>query len=130
MKKLLSLCLGLLLAGCATAQSTRILTQQDSGCAVAVSVGTIIVVRLPANPTTGYDWKPVSVTAPVLTLIGLSYAAPRGVVGAGGTDTFRFRATKTGQQRLQLNYARPWETGVPPVQTVSFMVTVTVGRRG
>lgn len=92
-----------------------------------VPLGAMIEVQLAANPSTGYNWKPVSVAAPVLTLLGLAYTpeqVPRGVVGAGGMDTFRFRAAKIGKQKLQLDYARPWEAGVPPVQTVSFTITV------
>ena len=127
MKPLLPLFLGLLLAGCATVPATKVLTRQDNGHAVTVPVGTTLVVQLPSNPTTGYAWTPVNVPAPVLKLIRSSYAqtpAPPAFAGVGGMDTFRFDALKAGSQILQLNYARVWEKGIPPVETVSFPVTV------
>ncbi len=108
-----------MLSGCASAQPARLLTQPDNGQTVTVPLGTTIMVQLAANPTTGYNWTPVSVTVPVLTLTGSSYTpdrVPSGVVGSGGMDTFRFRAFKTGQQQLRLNYARPWETNVHYVE--------------
>jgi inhibitor of cysteine peptidase len=127
MKALLPLALGCLLAGCATAGPNNvILTSQSNGKTVTVPVGSTILVRLAANPSTGFDWTPVSVAAPVLTLAGFTYtsSAPTGIVGAGGTDIFRFHADKPGTEVLQLNYARSWETNVPPVSTVSFTVSV------
>jgi len=116
-----------MLVGCVTAPLTKLLTQSNNGEAIEVPLGAIIEVELAANPSTGYNWKPTGVTAPILTLIGSAYTpeqTPRGMVGAGGTDTFRFRATKTGKQKLQLNYARPWQTNVPPVETASFTISV------
>jgi inhibitor of cysteine peptidase len=118
---------GFLLAGCASMPQTVVLSPHDSGHTITAAPGTIIEVRLPANPTTGYGWKPAEAPADVLTLVSSVYTPnsnPNGMAGVGGTEVFHFRASKTGQQTLQLNYARPWEQGVPPVKTVSFAVQV------
>jgi inhibitor of cysteine peptidase len=53
--------------------------------------------------------------------------SPAGLVGAGGTEIWRFRATKAGRQILRMAYVRPWEKGVAPVKIVSFSVVVTGG---
>jgi inhibitor of cysteine peptidase len=45
--------------------------------------------------------------------------------GSGGSETVRFTATAAGTTKLVLDYRRPWETDVPPVETVTIDVTVT-----
>jgi len=35
--------------------------------------------------------------------------AKQGVVGAGGTELFRFRALKTGEVKITMVYKRAWE---------------------
>lgn len=127
MKWLPSICLGLLLAGCATAPGTKVLTSKDSGRTVTVPVGAMVEVELAANPTTGYDWEPVSGAGPALKLVRSSYTrnpAPQDYAGVGGTETFRFHAEKAGQEVVQLNYVRPWEKNAPPAETVRFTVAV------
>lgn len=96
---------------------------------VALKVGQVLVVTLPSNPSTGYSWT-IS-TAPdgaVLTQNGeLTYAATNPDVvmpGSGGTETVRFTATAAGTTTIVLDYRRPWETDVPPVDTVTLDVTV------
>jgi inhibitor of cysteine peptidase len=129
MKRLYPLFAALLLAGCATnGPITKTLTLKDNGQACTVPVGTTLMVSLAANPTTGYDWKPVAANHPVLKLVRSTYAqsgAPTILVGAGGNDTFQLAAVKPGQQVLELNYVRPWEKDVPPARTVRFPITVT-----
>jgi inhibitor of cysteine peptidase len=127
MKSLLPLLLGLLLAGCATTPGSRILTDQDNGRAITIPVGADAVVQLPANPTTGYDWKPAAATLPTLRLVESSYtpnASTMGLTGAGGTEIFRFRGLAPGQVTVQLNYARPWEKETAPAKSMRFTVTV------
>jgi inhibitor of cysteine peptidase len=124
MRRLFPLLLGLLLAGCATTgPTTKTLTAQDNGQTIRVAVHATLVVQLSSNPTTGYSWEPAGKTLPVLKLFRSSHAPAAGLAGMpgmSGTDTFRFEVVQPGQQRLQLNYVRPWEKGVPPAQTVAY----------
>ena len=48
----------------------------------------------------------------------------KGMVGAGGTETLRFEAKKTGQTVLELVYRRPWEQGEKPIETFTVQITV------
>lgn len=96
----------------------------------ALKVGQTLVVTLSSNPSTGYSWT-VS-TAPdsaVLTQEGdITYTPSNPDVvmpGSGGSETVRFTATAAGTTKLVLDYRRPWETDVPPVETVTIDVTVT-----
>ena len=88
--------------------------------------GDLLVVRLPANASTGYGWKLRSGARTVLALVGRAYVPPKDTtrVGAPGTAVLRFRAAAAGKTVLRLGYARSWEKGVPPA--VAFTLRVTV----
>jgi inhibitor of cysteine peptidase len=103
------------------------LTAADNGQAIEANRGDMIVVALPSNPTTGYQWDVVS-EGNVLRQSGESEYIPDEppdslVDGAGGTAIFRFEATGAGSAELALEYHRPWEE-VDPIDL--FAVTVTV----
>lgn len=71
----------------------------------------MIVVTLPENPSTGYQWQ----LAKPLTLLKMeeTYLAGKanaGIVGVLGTKTFKFTAEKIGQDDIHLVHIRPWET--------------------
>jgi inhibitor of cysteine peptidase len=103
------------------------LTAADNGQAIEANRGDMIVVALPANPTTGYQWDVVS-EGNVLRPSGESEYIPDEppdslVDGAGGTAIFRFEAAGAGSAELALEYHRPWEEDDP---IDLFAVTVTV----
>jgi inhibitor of cysteine peptidase len=127
MKTLLTSFAMMLLAGCAT-HSTMTLTQLDNGHEIKVSVGQVLVVELSGNRTTGYSWKHQTTTAAVLEQLGepayMQDSSPVGLVGAGGTEIWRFKAVKPGRERLRLEYVRPWEKDVAPAKIVEFDVAV------
>jgi len=85
-------------------------------------------VRLPGNPSTGFRWEPVPVAPAVLRQDGEPRFeradAPPGVVGAGGTEVFRFVPIAPGVQSLSFAYRRSWEKDVPPARTLAFEVRV------
>ena len=104
------------------------LTKTDNGKRARVRVGNIIVVRLPGNPTTGYQWQAVPLPNPVVRLVGQPQYAPHpqrpNTVGGGGTFVFTFQVIQPGTGAIRLVYARPWEKSRMPVET--FMVGVDV----
>ena len=130
MKSALLILACLLVAGCATISGPKVLTDFDSGHEITVAVGEIFDVELPSNITTGYGWNYRSECEPVVEQVGKRAYVPRsasfGMVGVGGTEIWRFRATKSGRQSLQLDYARSWEKGAAPARTVIFNVVVKV----
>jgi inhibitor of cysteine peptidase len=96
----------------------------------SLKVGQTLVVTLASNPSTGYSWA-IS-TAPDSALLAqegeITYAPSNPDVvmpGSGGTESARFTATAAGTTTIVLDYRRPWETDVPPVETVTIEVTVT-----
>jgi inhibitor of cysteine peptidase len=97
---------------------------------VSLKVGQTLVVTLPSNPSTGYSWTVSGAPdSAVLTQEGdITYTPSNPDVvmpGSGGSETVRFTATAAGTTKLVLDYRRPWETDVPPVDTVTIDVTVT-----
>jgi len=99
-----------------------------------VDVNQEFVIPLVSNPTTGYGWQ-VSYDETMLELVEKTYElgidAKQGVVGAGGTELFRFRVlVETGQTEITLVYKRPWEAPSPlditKVFTVNIVPTVII----
>ena len=50
-------------------------------------------------------------------------AGSDGLVGAGGTETIRFKAVGPGETSLRLGYMRPWES-VPPINNFEIQIKV------
>ena len=91
-----------------------------------VKVGAIFSFPIASNPTTGYSWKLLNISdKKVIQSLGSKYAAPKtNLVGAGGKETWIFKAIKKGKSQIELGYLRPWEKGIPPVDVKTFEVVV------
>jgi len=100
-----------LMAGCASEVKTYTL----SGEVISVGVNQEFMIALDSNPTTGYSWQE-SHDETMLKLVEKTYKpgdqAKQGLVGAGGIEYFQFKALKTGETKVTMNYNRPWETEV------------------
>ncbi len=110
----------------------RELSRSDAGKTITVRPGMPIVINLPGNVTTGYAWKPVSITGSAVTSTGrVAYeekvrdqGGRSAIIGSGGTFRAPFRAVKTGTSIITLAYVRPWEEGKAPIE--EFTVTIQV----
>lgn len=103
-----------------------VLSEEDAGRAIDVVAGQQISVQLSSNGTTGFSWV-VANTGPVTQSGEPTYEAsqtPPGMVGAGGTETFTFKANTAGSGILKLEYRRPWEKDVPAEKTWDVTVAV------
>jgi inhibitor of cysteine peptidase len=106
-------------------RSNKRLTEGDTGRSIELHIGDNLEVTLPGNPTTGFQWEVSAVNTAILRSTGEPIFEPSSsAVGGGGRITFRFEAVGIGQTGLTLNYHRPFEKDVPPVET--FEVTVIV----
>ncbi len=93
---------------------------------IEVEAGKEFSIVLLANHTTGYLWqmaKPPD--EQVVQKVRAEYVAP-GVSrpGAGGKEIWTFRAVRQGRTEITLQHVRPWERGVPPVETATYTVVV------
>ena len=102
-------------AGAGAAARTVTVGAAANGKSLELKPGTTLIIRLTANPSTGYDLV-VASKPKVLTLIKRTYlAAPPMRIGQGGTDVFRF-SVRSGRGRLKLVYRRSWEKGKAPLR--------------
>lgn len=76
----------------------------DAGGPVAVSVGETFVVRLPYHPSTGYRWRLVPTTPPLLQVVDAKSTvddtipvAKNPLLGPGGYEYWTFKALKKGK---------------------------------
>ncbi len=99
----------------ACAPKPLILTEKDSGKEITVKKGNEIVIKLPSNPTTGFDWEvkemPDFLKAGDVNVF-ISSTKDKNVVGAGGTTEFTFKAVEKGEGVLLLVYKRKWEPDI------------------
>jgi predicted secreted protein len=120
-----------LLAGCggssgtpAASKTVEVTPVAQTGTTVDAAVGDIVVVKLDANATTGYEWQ---FTAGDTFVIEKSKyvpsPAPSNMVGVGGTQTVTLKVTKAGSSDLTGTYRQPWLTPSPDAQP-DFQMTV------
>jgi inhibitor of cysteine peptidase len=114
-----------LFSGCGTNGNS--LTEADNGKQVNLKPGDVLTLALEANLTTGYSWQVMELDNTILVQDGepeyKQSSGSEGLVGAGGTQTFRFKAVGSGRISLQLGYMRPWESE-PPVKTFALHIMV------
>jgi len=109
--------------GCDAAASEGTIDDQDDGGSVRLGIGQVLVVRLPANPTTGFTWAAAEMPG-FLDPLGEPVFSPESdALGAGGIQEFRYAASERGEGTLTLEYARSWED--EPAED-EYAVTVTV----
>ena len=102
------------------------LALKDDGRTVQLAPGQVVMVSLKANHTTGYQWVLADSAHAVLAREGdPTYDVDStGAVGAGGFETWRFRAVQAGTGTIALQYRRLWEPRKPPETTVRYTVEV------
>jgi len=108
---------------------SRMVTPDDAEQEIAVRIGDELLVALPGNPTTGFEWQSnVLYEYAVLRPVGevpykfRSEADPH-LVGSPGVFLFRYQAIAADSQWFRFAYSRPWES-VQPAQVVEFTVVV------
>ena len=96
-----------LIAGCGGVDAYT-----DSEQVINTTVNQEFTIALDSNPTTGYNWE-ASYDENMLSLEKEEYnpdeKAP-GLLGAGGTQYYRFQALKVGETEITVTYKRSWET--------------------
>ena len=113
------------------------------GQVARLRVGHILVIRLPGNPATGYQWQAATTNSPAVRLtVRPQYSAPQlAAMGsaASGTYTFTFQAVQPGTGSLRLYYVRPndptrprdsFAIGVSVSPTATAATTVPAANRG
>jgi predicted secreted protein len=104
-------------------------TETDNGSQVSLGLGQELVVRLGANPSTGYRWQVDEVEESILKQVGMAQYTPAEpgsspLPGQAGQETMHFKAMGAGQTRLVLAYRRPWEGDAVAEKTFTLQLIV------
>jgi predicted secreted protein len=83
----------------------------------AVKSGTVLVVTLCSNASTGLSWQEAAIDSAHVRVLGHTYAEPRQtggtpIAGADGTETWTFLVTGRGEGRAVLAYSQPFAGGI------------------
>ena len=85
----------------------------------------IVLIALESNPSTGYSWE-AKYDSAMLELIEETFElgeyAKENIVGAGGTELFRFKGLNKGKTEITFNYKRSWETEVLDIKVFTVEV--------
>jgi inhibitor of cysteine peptidase len=101
-----------------------LVTEADHGTRVRAAPGDELLLKLPAQPGTGFCWVVVrGGTGRLEQLAEPYFEDPKGR-GAGGTQlqVFRLRVRAAGTGVLELAYRRVFEKNTPPARTFSVEV--------
>ena len=92
-------------------------------------MGYEFIIRLPSNPTTGYQWETATpLEGGSLKLIETHYqqepVAGEKKVGVGGHRDWTYQGTGPGETKLTFDYRRPWEKDQPPADSKTFTIVI------
>ena len=115
--------------GGSTGEIALSLGEEDDGGTFEVAEGGLVEVRLPSNPSTGYDWMVTAVDR-TFGYPEISYEAGNGAVGSGGTTVLVWQTSgflsMIGTHAVELGYRRAWEDeSVPSARTFTFTLEIT-----
>jgi inhibitor of cysteine peptidase len=99
-----------------------VLRHEDNASEIELDADGTLVVRLPENATTGFQWEVVERPNDVELVADTPIAPALARAGEAGEHEFCFRALRAPAGRLVLELRRSWEHGRPPLDT--FAVTV------
>ena len=122
---LLVLSLTLVLAVSFIAGCSEVTTYSNPAQTINTTVNGKFAIAVDSNPSTGYSWN-VSYDASILSLETEEYIPDKtepGLVGAGGTQHYQFKALKAGSTEINLTYQRSWEEGY--IDQKVFTVTIS-----
>jgi len=101
------------------------LTEADKGKTYRVHQDDVILVRLPENPSTGYQWALDEINEEILELEDSDFVLSSDVgIGGGGERRLRFKAKSTGTTRIELKLWREWEGDISAIQRYDFTIQV------
>ncbi len=103
------------------------LTEADNGKYLQLHPGDLVLVKLRASRGNGYQWVMRDTGGSALRREGdpvyTPAASKKGNGGDTGTESWKFRAVKPGEQTVRLEYLPPWSKDVPE-RALRFTVAV------
>ncbi len=86
------------------------ISQTDSGKTISVCTGDIVVINLPENPTTGFQWKMDAINNNTVILEKEMFSElGNGGIGSGSTKSYVLKTLTSGNHYIQLKHWKAWE---------------------
>ena len=100
--------------------------QDDMTNTIKATPGEEFVIKLDANPTTGYEWQLVqSIDDSLVKFVNSDYVSDMtSLLGSGGKSVWTFKAVRAGKAQISFKYIRPWEKNTPPVKEATYIVDI------
>ena len=111
--------------GCFSGEKIHTFSRKDSGKVLSCNTGDFIVVRLAANPSTGFQWKMVNPPdGNILALAKEEFLVPENMLlmGKEGEYFLKFEVIGPGRTAVNLVYVRPWEREKTPAGHFQLLV--------
>ena len=91
------------------------INRSHNGQLARLYVGNVLIIRLPGNPATGYQWQMGTTNPKSLRMtVRPQYSPPStGTTGSWGIYTFVYQAIQPGSGSLRLYYVRPNDPNHP-----------------
>lgn len=89
---------------------------------IKVSLGDIVIIELPENPTTGYQWESVNLNTDVIREKQNSFISSNAGIGAGGMRQIEFEIILVQPETVVLQNAQKWSNDVFQYFTVKLSI--------
>jgi inhibitor of cysteine peptidase len=112
-------------SGTAIPVGNLVVTDEQNNATVYMNKSSVITVKLPENPTTGYQWN-LSTTTGLKIMDSTYYPSDTTgkLAGSGGIHVWDISTAASGEQKIQAVYVRSWEQ--PATNGTTFSMTVIV----
>ena len=104
-----------------------IITKDSHETEISLSVSQTVTIRLPENPTTGYEWVFIPFDQEGVALIEDEFVPASQIhdrVGVGGAHSFTLQGRRVGRYTISLKHWRSWEGDRSIVDLFSIILCV------
>ena len=100
--------------------------RDDITSTIKITPGEEFVIKLKANPTTGYEWR---LSKPVddkfVKFINSEYIPDNpDLAGSGGTSRWIFKALQVGKAEISFKYVKSWDRDTAPTKEKTYVVGI------
>ncbi|MDR0532795.1 MAG: protease inhibitor I42 family protein [Verrucomicrobiales bacterium] len=99
-----------------------LLTEKDNGTRVAVKRGQTVVISLPSNPTTGFNWYLRPLPEFLLSERNPEYHPESDRIGGGGLWILKVKSMGAGNGAVNIDYKRSFEDDKEPTKIFTISV--------
>lgn len=92
--------------------ATHKIYKENNNEEIKVAIGDIVIIELPENPTTGYQWESVNLNTEILEEKQNDFISSNSGIGAGGMKKFEFEVKLAKQESIILRNVQKWSNDI------------------